>query len=425
METVNRIRFAALLAAFFFTQVTNAKMWLVRPADDLQKVFDQADSNDTLRLSAGTWRANPASYRDPFCGNCLDASSGAQATRGFVVSKNLVLQGTSIDSTILITNAGYGLFIAPEELSSQPLKVELSNLRVTGGTRDLDGNATDAAIVVRNSDVTIRKCSISGNTSRADSVVVGIAGIVGREEAVLAIEDCNIRDNSWDGIALYRGARARVVDVTIEQGRGAGIGITWDAKAVIIRTTVTGYWKGIGTFGNAEAEVLNSSIHDNLGWGLIASGNSKLIAVNNAIMRNGNCGVAQWSDSSYAEIINNLIIGNGWRKEWVCPCVGYWQGGIGRTHLCNNLFWQNAAGETQGLKFDIFNTRRMQEYDYFSVSGNLCDHPGDIDSLGYPIHSETWEHRAAGVKTKWDVSVTESYGIGPAFGVHSRHKKPE
>ncbi|MDK9701427.1 MAG: right-handed parallel beta-helix repeat-containing protein, partial [bacterium] len=228
-----------------------------------------------------------------------------------------------------------------------------------------------------------------------------------------------------DGIALYRGARARIVDVTIEKGRGAGIGITWDAQAEIIRTTVSDYWKGIGTFGDAQADVMNCTIHDNLGWGLIASGKSKLIAANNAILRNGNCGVAQWSDSSQAEFYNNLIIGNGWRKEWVCPCVGYWQGGHGKTFLNNNLFWQNVASETQGLDFDIFANRRVKVSDYFSVTGNLSDHPGDIDSLGYPIHPETWEYRAAGAKTKWDINLTEPYGIGPAFGVHSRHKKPD
>ncbi|MDK9701289.1 MAG: right-handed parallel beta-helix repeat-containing protein, partial [bacterium] len=247
MGVKHPMRFAALSAAFFFMQQSDATVWMVKPSDDLQTVIDHAVSNDTLQLGNGTWKANPVLYNDPFCGNCLDSSIGASATIGFIVQKNLTLQGTSSDSTILETNAGYGIFIAPQKPKEQNLKVHLSNLRVTGGIRDIDGNETDAEIVIRNSEVTIRNCTISGNTHRADSVIVGIAGIAGREGAILKVEDCIIRNNGWDGIALYRGTRARIVDVTIEKGRGAGIGITWDAQAEIIRTTVSDYWKGIGT----------------------------------------------------------------------------------------------------------------------------------------------------------------------------------
>ena len=85
------------------------------------------------------------------------------------------------------------------------------------------------------------------------SVVVGIGGVFGREGAELFILNNEIVDNGWDGIALYRGATAVIADNIIKKGRGAGIGITWDATALVFRNRISEYWKGIGTFGESRA----------------------------------------------------------------------------------------------------------------------------------------------------------------------------
>jgi nitrous oxidase accessory protein NosD len=79
---------------------------------------------------------------------------------------------------------------------------------------------------------------------------------MGREGALLHIHHNVIRHNSWDGIALYRGASALIHDNHISYGRGAGIGVTWSAQALIYRNVVEHYWKGIGAFGTSFCSCL-------------------------------------------------------------------------------------------------------------------------------------------------------------------------
>ena len=78
----------------------------------------------------------------------------------------LPILGSGQDSTSLITGAGYGVLFVNSPGS------QISNLKITGGHRDRDGNATDAAIVVRNSKVAISKCLITDNMDRPDSLVL-------------------------------------------------------------------------------------------------------------------------------------------------------------------------------------------------------------------------------------------------------------
>lgn len=290
---------------------------------DLQLLIDTAEDGDTIFLQPGIYYATPSPYIEEECGNCEEHNTTVYGTKGFFVEdKSLHIIGSSKVEVILVTNAGYGLLFLNSSFSS------ISNLTIGGGIRDTSGDATNGAIVVKYSHVSIDNCIISNDTVRnASDPVVGICGIVVREYSSAEIKNNRIINNTWDGIALYRGATAMIHDNIIQNGRGAGIGITWDASAIIIRNRVSGFWKGIGTFGNSFGQLFNNAVFDNLGWGIVISGNSKMNLFNNVITRNGNCGVAPWTSGESkisAVIINNIITENGWRKEWVCPQVGYW-----------------------------------------------------------------------------------------------------
>jgi hypothetical protein len=316
------------------------------PYRDLQTAIDAAADGDVLAILPGTYAARTVAFVELLCGNCEVHRSPVQATRGFLVSgKALRLEGSGRDATTLVTNAGYGILFEGSGGSS------VSSLTITGGKRDPDGSATDAAVVVRKSTVTLQDLDIVDNTDRVEDVVVGIGGVMGREGAEIFIIGNVIRNNGWDGVALYRGATAFIADNQISVGRGAGIGITWDAVATVLRNRISGYWKGIGSFGSSRAVVRNNAVFDNLGWGIIATGTSFMEAANNVIARNGNCGFALWSEEATAVVTNNIIVENGWREEWVCPQVGVWLAGE-RTNLdfTANDVWKNVAGDFRDLE---------------------------------------------------------------------------
>ncbi len=335
---------------------------------DLQSVIDLAQSGDTLLLPPGVFRAHPKAFVDSLCGNCEGHREPVAATTGFAIrGKALAIVGSGVE-TVLETNAGYGVYFEDSRNSS------LCNLAVTGGARDPDGRATDAAVVARRSRLIVSGCTIAGNGARVDSVVVGIGGVFGREGAELFVIGNTIRDNGWDGIALYRGATAYIADNTIEKGRGAGIGITWDAHAIVLRNRISEYWKGIGTFGASTAVVRENAVFDNLGWGIIATGTSHLDASNNVVRHNGNCGLAVWSATCTGRFTNNVSAENGWRKEWVCPCVGvYMESPNERFEISYNDVWGNEAGGYSGLD------------DLSGRDGNLAVDPGFADGGAFAL----------------------------------------
>jgi hypothetical protein len=333
----------------------------IERGSDLQAVIDHASGGDTLKLGAKTFEAKPTQFTEPLCGNCSETQTEVAASYGFVIrNRGLVIIGAGQDKTTLVTNAGYGLYI------DNASGTKIMNLSITGGRRDRDGNATDAGIVVRRSRVVIEGVSVRDNDNRShdSTVVVGIGGIFGREGAELTIHDCKITNNGWDGVALYRGATAYISDCLIEGGRGAGIGITWDSYCVAYRNEVSGFWKGIGSFGTSTLIAANNLVHDNLGWGIIATGQSTLEATNNVVHHNGNCGIAPWSTEAHGRIINNIITENGWRDQWVCPCVGVWNyGDWAKWVFRNNIVWGNVAGEYEAI------------WDQTDINGNLTVDP--------------------------------------------------
>ena len=366
-----------LILFVFLSNVRAEKIYVDDMADELrgngtitdpyrnpQTAFEKASDKDTIFIAPGKYESQAYAFPETLCGNCEDHMTEVSASRGFLIeNKGLTIVGAGSDSTILVTNAGYGV------LFLRSYESRISGLRITGGVRDLDGAATDAGIVVKWGRVTVENCLIDDNTNRPESVVVGIGGIMGREGAELFIINNRIENNTWDGIALYRGATAYIADNIINGGRGAGIGITWDATAVIVRNTVSNFWKGIGSFGDSRVICSNNVVRDNLGWGIIATGTSFMDATNNVVYNNGNCGMAIWSDECSGRFSNNVIMNNGWRKEWVCPCVGIWNyGTLYNFDISYNNVWSNAEGEYRDMP------------DYTEKNGNLSVDPLFLDT---------------------------------------------
>jgi len=345
----------------------------VERGSDLQSVINYASAGDTIVLAGKDFEARRTPFTDPLCGNCEDPHTPVEASYGFVVrNKGLTIMGRDRVTTRLVTNAGYGIFFENAGSSA------LINLTITGGRRDADGNATDAAVVVRNSRVLIERVTISDNDDRPDDLVIGIGGIMGREGAEIYIHNCEITNVGWDGVALYRGASATITDCVIKEGRGAGIGITWDATCVAYRNEVSGFWKGIGAFGASWVVARNNLVRDNLGWGIIATGNSYMDVANNVVYHNGNCGVAPWSSNSRGRVINNIIVANGWRDQWVCPCVGVWNyGDWAKWEFAHNIVWGNEEGEYEDI------------WDQTGLNGNISADPGFVGEDDFHLPAES------------------------------------
>lgn len=318
----------------------------MKPYLNLQNAIDNCDDGDTLIVLPGLYTIEPEFFVEELCGNCQEHRTQVIATRGLLIeNKRIAIKGSGAGKTFVETNAGYGVLF----LNSRGSTIE--SLTITGGKRDIGGDATDAGIVLKFSTVTVKNCNISDNSDRKEDVVVGIGGIMVREGSELTAIGNTIENNSWDGIALYRGAIAYIEDNLIGKGRGAGIGVTWDACATILRNQIYEYWKGIGSFGDSRVIVRNNIVRDCLGWGIVATGTSYMDAANNVVYHNGNCGMAAWSEDASGRFTNNIVAKNGWKEQWVAPRVGIQNyGGIENFIVSHNNVWGNEAGDYGDMK---------------------------------------------------------------------------
>ncbi len=335
--TIGCMLIIALIAA-------GANAATVPVTQDLQSAIDRAASGDTLVLAAGIFTASPVEFADSLCGNCAQHKTWHTASYGFhIAGKRLRIVGAG-DSTVLVTNAGYGVFF------DNCAEGGISQVAITGGIRDTSGMATDAAVVVRNGRVTVRDCLIRDNTQYPESLIVGIGGVMGREGADLIVINNRILNNTWDGVALYRGANAYVADNIIHKGRGAGVGVTWDATATVARNQVSNYWKGIGAFGSTRVLCYNNVVYNLLGWGIIATGTAYMDCANNIIYQNGNCGFGLWGMDVYGRFTNNVVVKNGWRDQWVCGRVGFQNyGHPNQFAISHNVLWDNVEGDWRDM----------------------------------------------------------------------------
>lgn len=288
-----------------------------------------------IYLQPGDYYLSPTSITDSTCGNCEESNQFVPATAGLEISGSYVrITGPENRSAVIHTNAGYGIYFNHCKTGI------IENLSVTGGIRDPDGNATDAAIVVKNSAVTIRNNLIYGNIGDSAIVVkniVGVMGICGRENSDLTITDNEIIGNSWDGIALYRDATATIIGNLIDGvdkasskvaggGRGVAVGITWNARATIDGNLVKRYWKGIGIFVDANVTARNNIIEDILTWGIAywdaERGKPVGIIENNIIYSTGACGVSitrSQPGPNPGHLIGNVIVRTAQNPKYDAP----------------------------------------------------------------------------------------------------------
>lgn len=282
----------------------NQHVW-IESAEEFQNILDSSNTDLTIRLKAGDYFLQSTTILDSTCGNCEDPETEIPASAGVILSgRNIFLVGPEDHSAVVHTQAGYGFYFRGCD------NCGIENITVTGGTRDMDSRATDAGIVVKNSRVTIKNCVIMENIGEpqiVDSTIVGIIGIAGREGSHIRIVDNAILRNSWDGIALYRGAQAEIsgnridgvdkaVGSDIGGGRGVAIGVTWDARANIRENWLRRYWKGIGIFVDARVTVQRNIVEDMVTWGISYwdAGKGEPVGVihHNIIYNTGACGAA-------------------------------------------------------------------------------------------------------------------------------------
>lgn len=273
----------------------------------LQALLDTLSGPARLRLAPGHYVLSPVDYTDPACGNCQDATETVPATRGLrLAGDSITLEGDpdDPDAVVLETRSGYGV------LFDDCRNCGLRGITVTGGIRDPDGRATDAGVVVRGGPVLVEDCVIRDNLGDSaivhGSTISGVMGVTVRERGDLTLRRCRILRNSWDGVSLYRMARATITDNLIDGvdaasgarhggGRGVGIGVTWDGEAAISGNRVTHYWKGIGAFVDAHVVVRENVVEDILTWGMAYwgpdGGRPRGTFTDNAIFGTGACGV--------------------------------------------------------------------------------------------------------------------------------------
>ena len=334
----------------------------------LQAVLSGKVDSLEIYLQPGDYYLSPTSITDSTCGNCEEPNQFVPATAGLEISGSYVkITGPEDRSAVIHTNAGYGIYFNHCKTGI------IENISITGGIRDPDGNATDAAIVVKNSAVTIRNNYIYGNIGDSAIVVkniIGVMGICGRENSDLTITDNEIIGNSWDGIALYRDATATIIGNLIDGvdkasskvaggGRGVAVGITWNARATIDGNLVKRYWKGIGIFVDANVTARNNIIEDILTWGIAywdaERGKPVGIIENNIIYSTGACGVSitrSQPGPNPGHLIGNVIVKTAQNPKYDAP-----------DYYCNQCAL-SISSKPDNFRIDdnqFFNNRRATE----------------------------------------------------------------
>jgi parallel beta-helix repeat protein len=308
----------------------------VNSAHKLQTLLTESVDSLEIYLQSGDYYLTPSDIVDSTCGNCEEPDQWVPATAGLCIAGNYVkISGPEDRSAVIHTNAGYGFFV------NQCRTGIIEHLSITDGARDTSGLATDAAIVVKNSTVTIHRNRIHDNIGDSSTVVkniVGIMGICGREHSDMTVTDNEIVRNSWDGIALYRDARATITNNLIDGmdkatskiaggGRGVAIGVTWNGQATIEKNLIKRYWKGIGIFVDAQVTARNNVVEDLLTWGIALWDADKGIPVgfieDNIIYSTGACGVTitrSQAGPNPGSCVGNVIVQTAQNPKYDVDC---------------------------------------------------------------------------------------------------------
>lgn len=358
--------------------VTAQSATTITTAAELENLLSQPIHNARIYLQPGDYDLRTKAGLDSTCGNCEDPAQIVPMTYGLWISgKNLLITSDPDNPATIHTNAGYGIYF----YDCQDCTIE--HLTITGGERDSSSNATDAAIVVKNSTVTIRHNRIFnniGNPATVQKTVVGIMGIAGREKALINIFDNEILRNSWDGIALFRGASANIANNLIDGidkavgdniagGRGVALGVTWNADANIQDNVIKRYWKGIGLFVDATAVVERNIVEDMVTWGIALwdAGKGKPVGhINNNIIYNtGACGVSitrELPGQFPGQFRHNAIVRTGQNPRYDDPDYYCYQCALAEHavpanfSINDNLFFGNRRAQTELPDYDMDET---------------------------------------------------------------------
>ncbi len=369
---ITAILFVILLIINFILTKPNPTI-RITSAKQLEKLFSNPQEDINVKLASGIYELNFETIIDSTCGNCENLDTLVSATAGLIISgKNIHISGPSDKSAVIKTNSGYGLYILNCE------DCILENLTITGGIRDSSEFATDAAIVVKNSNVIIRNNKITrnyGDLTLIKKNVVGIMGICGRENSIMRIYNNLISKNSWDGIALYRDSEAVIEENIIDGvhkaggriaqgGRGVGIGVTWNSKAVIRNNLVKRYWKGIGLFVGAEGTIEYNIIEDIITWGIslwdAGKGEPRGFINNNIIYKTGAMGTSLTfnTEENPGYFRANIIVRTAQDSTYDSPDYYGYQCALAE-HLVpkeftieNNIFYDNRRYDARLPDFD-------------------------------------------------------------------------
>ena len=370
---VTAILFALLLILNFILTKPNPTI-RITSVEELEKLFRNTQEDINVKLASGVYELDFETITDSSCGNCENPDTLITATAGLIISgKNIKISGPLDKTAVIKTNSGYGLYILNCE------NCILENLTITGGIRDSSKFATDAAIVVKNSNVIIRNNKITrnyGDQTLIKKNIVGIMGICGRENSNLRIYNNLISKNSWDGIALYRNSEAVIEENIIDGvhkaggriaqgGRGVGIGVTWNAKAVIRNNLVKRYWKGIGLFVDAKGTVEYNIIEDIITWGIslwdAGKGEPRGYINNNIIYKTGAMGtsITSTTEENPGYFKANIIVRTAQDSTYDSPDYYGYQCALAK-HLVpkdftieNNLFYDNRRYDPRLPDYDI------------------------------------------------------------------------
>jgi parallel beta-helix repeat protein len=372
--------FLILILNFFLNKPV--KVIYVKTSYHLEKIFRKTQKSLNVRLVSGRYNLSAVPFIDSTCGNCQEPDTPVSATYGLKISgKNITISGPEDHSAVIYTNAGYGLYIKDCE------RCLLENLTITGGIRDSAAFASDAAIVVSNSEVTIRNNIITRNLG--DSLMIaknisGIMGICGRENSVLTIINNEISGNSWDGIALYRDSEAVIEENIIDGidkargnipggGRGVAIGVTWNAKARIANNLIRRYWKGIGIFVDAQVTVRSNILEDLITWGIALwdadKGEPIAEISNNIIYNTGAMGASITSNTEEnpGYFSGNIIVQTAQDSVYDSPDYYGYQCALAEHSIPenfvieNNLFYENRRATDDLPEYDIGVSRFFKE----------------------------------------------------------------
>jgi hypothetical protein len=375
MPSLASLRLVLCLIGALAAEASAQRVVVVGSADELQRLLARRVDSIEIRLSPGSYHLVPTHHVEPTCGNCIDSLTRVAYTRGVRISGRAVrLVGPQDRSAEIVTHAGYGLLV------EDCVGCTIEGLTITGGERDSSGAATDAAIVVRRSSVEIVNNRITGNLGDSATVgrlVVGIIGIAGREGSDMSITRNDITRNSWDGIALYRGARADIrgnvidgVDAAtgprVGGGRGVAIGITWNAVATVEENLVRRYWKGIGVFSNATAFIRRNVVEEIVTWGMALwggdSGRPRAEIVDNVVYSTGACGVSisrSMPGEEPGRFERNVVVRSGQNPkydsaEYYCQQCALALNAVPVGFLINdNLFFDNRRGDPALPQLDV------------------------------------------------------------------------